>query len=71
MKKTIGKIIREKRIDKGLSQIDLGACMGVGFQTISDYENGRRMPSIEWVFKCCECLEIDPAEFVSELKEKM
>ncbi len=71
MNKTIGTLIREKRREKGMTQVDLGACMGIDFQVVSDYENGRRMPSIEWLIRCCKCLEVEPGEFMTELTRRI
>lgn len=71
MNKIIGQLIKEKRKAKGMTQVDLGACMNVYFQSISDYESGRRMPSIEWILRCCKCLDIEPGDFMSELSKRI
>lgn len=71
MKKEIGALIREKRKAIGMTQINLGDCMDIDFQVVSDYENGRRMPSIEWIFRCCKCLQLEPCKFMSELSDRI
>ena len=37
--------LKVKRIEKGLKQKELGERVGVKYQAISDYENGRTTPS--------------------------
>lgn len=43
----IGKRIRDLRIEKGLSQQELGDIIGVTKVSICGYENGTRTPSLE------------------------
>jgi transcriptional regulator with XRE-family HTH domain len=43
--KTIGEIIREKRIDMGWKQYQLAAMLGINQNTLSCYEQGRFFPN--------------------------
>ena len=43
----IGKRIKDLRIEKGLSQQELGDMIGVTKVSICGYENGTRIPSLE------------------------
>jgi transcriptional regulator with XRE-family HTH domain len=43
----IGKRIKDLRIEKGMSQQDLGDLVGVTKVSICGYENGTRTPSLE------------------------
>ena len=43
----IGKRLKELRIQKGLSQQDLGDAIGVTKVSICGYENGTRLPNLE------------------------
>jgi putative transcriptional regulator len=43
--------VREMRTDRGLSQADLGAALGVSRQTIISIENGRYSPSLPLAFQ--------------------
>ena len=43
----IGKRIKELRIEKGLSQQQLGEIIGVTKVSVCGYENGSRIPSLE------------------------
>lgn len=49
------KTIREKR---NLSQEDLGEIVGSRQSTISDIENGRRLPSVKMLFALSEALDV-------------
>ncbi len=40
------KKLREKRIEKGLTQEQLGALVGLSYRTIYQYETGRREPNL-------------------------
>lgn len=42
-----GMKVRELRTGLGMSQADFGATFGVGAQTVSHWEAGRRMPDLE------------------------
>lgn len=39
--------LKEKRIQKGLTQEQLGRAVGVSYRTIYQYESGRREPSLK------------------------
>jgi transcriptional regulator with XRE-family HTH domain len=60
--KKIGNRLRQLRLNKGLSQTDLGMALGVTFQQIQKYETGAnaiastRMPAL------CKALGIDSNE---------
>ena len=41
------KKLKEKRIQKGLTQEQLGQAVGVSYRTIYQYETGRREPSLK------------------------
>ena len=53
----IGKRIRELRAERGLSQQELGASIGVTKVSICGYENGTRIPNLEKLIKLAEVLE--------------
>lgn len=65
-RKVIGKVIRDLRTKKGLSQADLSVCMNNNQQNISAYENGDRAPGIEWVLRFCQCVGVSFTEFAQE-----
>jgi transcriptional regulator with XRE-family HTH domain len=66
---TIGKYIREKRLDVGLMQKELAAKCGLTIQTINFIENGRNNPSISTLRKIAEVLGINYFELRQVMKE--
>ena len=61
-----GLQIRLNRERKNMTQAELSALMNINFQNISSYERGQRCPSIYWVTKLCQALEVDPNLFLKE-----
>lgn len=53
----IGKRVRELRIEKGMSQQELGNAIGITKVSICGYENGTRIPNLEKLIKLAEVLE--------------
>ena len=43
--------VREQRGQRGLSQAELGAALGVSRQTVISIENGRYLPSLPLAFR--------------------
>ena len=65
----IGEIIKQKRLEKNMSQADLAKLIYVKRQTISKYENGLREPDLNTFFKICNILDID-INLLKNKKEK-
>lgn len=53
----IGKRLKELRIRRGFSQVELGTAIGVTKVSICSYENGTRIPTIDNLIKLSETLE--------------
>ncbi|MBQ8193271.1 MAG: helix-turn-helix transcriptional regulator [Bacilli bacterium] len=53
----IGKRVRELRIEKEMSQQELGLAIGVTKVSICGYENGTRIPNLEKLIKLADVLE--------------
>ena len=53
----IGKRVKELRIEKGLSQQELGSAIGVTKVSICGYEKGTRLPNLEKLVKLADALE--------------
>lgn len=66
----IGQLIRDARKRAGKTQAKLADCMGIDYQVVSDYENGRRSPGLDWLFRACDCLEVDFGELMTELDKR-
>jgi transcriptional regulator with XRE-family HTH domain len=56
----IGSRIKKIRMNKGLSQAELGAAVGLTADRIQKYENGVRKPKNDMLFKFSEVLEVSP-----------
>lgn len=53
----IGKRLKELRIRRGFSQLELGTAIGVTKVSICGYENGTRIPTLDNLVKLSEVLE--------------
>jgi len=58
--------LREKRIDKGLSQVQLSVRTGIASTTISAIETGRIVPFNGWKVKLSGALGVSVAEIFPE-----
>src|ERR1700761_6736940 len=56
----IGATIRVHRLKLGLSQIELGAALGVTFQQVQKYEKGTNSVASTRIGDLCRVLEITP-----------
>lgn len=55
-----GKKLKEIRVNKGLSRLDLSKITGcISYSSLSNYENGCRKPDIDVLLKLAECLNVD------------
>lgn len=59
----VGKRIRLRRIEKGLSQTELGDHLGVTFQQVQKYENGVNRVGASRLNKIAELLQVPIAFF--------
>jgi len=50
--------IKELRLEKKMSQAQLGQVIGVNDRTISNYESGKREPDIQTIKKLCDFFEV-------------
>lgn len=55
---TFGKILRELRLEKKLSQRQLGDILGVCNQTVSFWESGSREPDLDTLCKIADFFEV-------------
>lgn len=67
----IGKILRRRRKAKRLSQEKLAFESGLDRSYIGDLERDEKSPSLDTVFKISKVLEIQPDEFVREVREAL
>jgi transcriptional regulator with XRE-family HTH domain len=60
----IGARLRAYRRGKGMSQAELGAVLGVTFQQVQKYENGRNRLSGSRLVQVCGALDCTPAKLL-------
>lgn len=58
-KKALGELIKLKRKEMGLRQVQVSLITCLSRNYISDIESGRYMPSVETLLKLAICLDID------------
>lgn len=69
--KKIGELIKRLRINKGLTQEQLGDMVGVGFRSVSKWERGITLPDISIINDVSKILGITSDELLSgELNEE-
>ncbi|AEI48076.1 helix-turn-helix domain-containing protein [Runella slithyformis] len=65
----IGKTINEFREKRGWSQGQLAEAAQLTQAQLSNYENGKTLPTSDMLFEICEALEIDPVDFTARSLE--
>ena len=63
-----GERLKESRIRKGLKQSELAKEVGVSSNTISSYENGGKMPSLDIAFRIANALDESLDYMCSDIK---
>jgi transcriptional regulator with XRE-family HTH domain len=66
-----GRVLREIRLSKGLSQEALGLASGSGRTFVSQLERGTRGASLKTLFRLARELEIQPAELISRTEKAL
>ena len=60
----VAKRIREARIGKNMTQMNLADAMGVSYQAVSNWERGNSMPDISKLEDLCAVLGISVTELL-------
>lgn len=63
-----GKRVRELRKERGLSQIELAAKVGIDRSYMGFLERGERNPSLEVIAKIADALSVTPDELLKKSK---
>lgn len=63
----IARLIRRRRILRGMSQTELGKAVGVSFQQIQKYELGRNVTSVSKLFDIAAALGVPVTSFFEEM----
>ena len=60
----IARRIRQARIDKNMTQMNLAEAMGVSYQAVSNWERGNSMPDISKLEDLCKTLDLSVEELL-------
>jgi transcriptional regulator with XRE-family HTH domain len=71
IKTEFGKLLKELRLKKGLTQEKLAELSGIDYKHIQALEYGKYNPSLDKVFKIAGALEIEPGKIVEELNGRL
>ena len=64
-------LLREMRVEAGLTQVDLAACIEKDQAYVSRYESGQRRLDVLEVREICQALGIALEEFVKRLEKAL
>lgn len=67
LNETFGKVIKQLRESRGLSQQELADYADLDRSYISDMERGRYNPTLQTIYKLTEILNIKPHELFAEV----
>lgn len=62
----VGKRLRYYRIQKNLTQKDLGCMMGISYQQIQKYEIGETRLSVGRLYQCAKVLKVPASHFLED-----
>lgn len=65
----LGTLVRELRIERGLSQQQLGDAIGLTFQQVQKYERGTNRISVATLLRICRFLTVTPGQLVDQLSD--
>lgn len=60
----IAKQIKQARIDKNMTQMNLADAMGVSYQAVSNWERGNSLPDISKLEQLCTALDLSVSELL-------
>lgn len=71
LNQTFGKIIKQLRLEQGLSQQELADYSEVDRSYVSDLERGRYNPTLQTIYKISEILKVKPHELIQQLDKAL
>jgi len=64
-------LLKKKRIEKGLTQLNIAESIGKPQSFVSKYESGqRKINVVEFIDICC-AINVDPSLFIEEIKKEL
>lgn len=67
--KNVGKRLRQRRVELGMSQQALGEVLGLSFQQIQKYESGANRIAASRLYDICRSLEVEVSFFFEGIDE--
>ena len=67
----IGKVIKEKRIQKGMTQELLSGFAGIARTHLTMIENGTKKPNFETIWKIALALDMKPSELIAQIEANL
>ena len=67
----IGPVLRQLRMEKGLTQDQLSEMVGVASPFISMLESGHKYPNLEMIFKLAGALGVRPGAMLDAMDERL
>jgi transcriptional regulator with XRE-family HTH domain len=55
---TIGNLIKQRRLEQNITQINLAKRIGVSRQTISNWENDKTLPDIDYIIELAQLFNL-------------
>ena len=68
---SFGPVLRQLRMEKGLTQDQLSEMVGVASPFISMLESGHKYPNLEMIFKLAEALGVRPGAMLDAMDERL
>lgn len=65
----LADILRDKRIEKRISQLEMSERLNVSRTTYANWEQATRRVDIDTMFKICDILDLDINEVSNELRK--
>ena len=64
LQKSFGNHIKQLRLKKGLTQVDVSSSMNKDQQSLQRVESGNVSPSLYYLFQLAEALNVEPGELL-------
>ena len=71
MSLAFGKVLRQLRKEKGLTQEQLGFDADLRRTFVSILELGQQQPTLQTIFKLSHALEVDPSELIRLVEKQL
>ena len=66
--KLFGQALRQLRLERGMSQEELGFASGYHRTYISLLERGKKSPSLQTIFQLAKALNVEPSQMVERVQ---